>query len=180
MTMRIALLRGVNVGGNKKVAMADLKAMIGALGFTEVKTLLQSGNVVFRAGDESDAALETLLEAETEKRLGLATRYLVRGPAEWRAIIAANPFPDEAVREPSRLLVNVLREPPSKAALDAIQAAATPGEKVGVVGRVVYIYFGDGIADSKAALVFGRKTLGMIATGRNWNTVRKLAELVGV
>lgn len=179
MTMRIALLRGVNVGGAKKVAMADLKAMVEALGFTEVKTLLQSGNVVFRAGDLSDQALETLLETETEKRLGLTTRYLVRGPAEWRAIIDANPFPEEAEREPSRMLVNVLREPPSQAALEAIRAARTPGEKVGVVGRVVYIYFGDGIADSRAALVFGRKTLGMIATGRNWNSVRKLAELVG-
>lgn len=179
MTMRIALLLGVNVGGNKKVAMADLKAMVEALGFTDVKTLLQSGNVVFEAGDRSDADLETLLDREAEARLGLVTRFIVRDPKAWRAMIDANPLPDEAEREPSRFLVNVARETVTADQLAAIRAVATPGEKVEAVGRCVYIFFGDGIADSKAALVFGRKSLGLTATGRNWNTVRKVAELIG-
>src|SRR3989338_470896 len=170
MTMRIALLRGVNVGGNKKVAMADLKTMVEALGFTQVKTLLQSGNVGFEAGDRSDAELESLLEAEAEKRLGLVTRFIVRGPKAWRAMIDANPFPDEAEREPSRFLVNVARETVTADQLAAIRAVATPGEKVEAVDRCVYIFFGDGIADSKAAVVFGKKSLGLTATGRNWNT----------
>ena len=177
--MRIALLRGVNVGGNKKVAMADLKTMVEALGFTQVKTLLQSGNVVFEAGDRSDAELESLLEAEAEKRLGLVTRFIVRGPKAWRAMIDANPFPDEAEREPSRFLVNVARETVTADQLAAIRAVAAPGEKVEAAGRCVYIFFGDGIADSKAAVVFGKKSLGLTATGRNWNTVRKIAELIG-
>ena len=177
--MRIALLRGVNVGGNKKVAMADLKTMVEALGFTQVKTLLQSGNVVFEAGDRSDAELESLLEAEAEKRLGLVTRFIVRGPKAWRAMIDANPFPDEAEREPSRFLVNVARETVTADQLSAIRAVAAPGEKVEAAGRCVYIFFGDGIADSKAAVVFGKKSLGLTATGRNWNTVRKIAELIG-
>lgn len=180
MTMRIALLRGVNVGGNRKVAMADLKAMVEVLGFTAVKTLLQSGNVVFEAGDRSDAELETLLEREAETRLGLDTKFIVRGPKAWRAMIDANPLPDEAEREPSRFLVNVAREVVTPEQLAAVRAVATPGEKVEAVDRCVYIFFGDGIADSKAALVFGRKSLGLTATGRNWNTVRKIAELIGV
>jgi uncharacterized protein (DUF1697 family) len=179
MTMRIALLRGVNVGGNKKVAMADLKAMVETLGFTDVKTLLQSGNVVFEAGDRIDGDLEALLEGEAEKRLGLATRFIVRGPKAWRAIIDANPFPDEADREPSRFLANVAREVVTDEMLAAIRAVATPGEKVEAVDRCVYIFFGDGIADSKVAVVFGKKSLGLTATGRNWNTVRKIAELIG-
>ncbi|MCF8505530.1 MAG: DUF1697 domain-containing protein [Caulobacter sp.] len=177
--MRIALLRGVNVGGNRKVAMADLKAMVEGLGFTGVKTLLASGNVVFEAGDRSDGALEALLETEAERRLGLATRFIVRGPKAWRAMMDANPMPDEAGREPSRFLVNVAREAVTADQLAAIRAVATPGEKVEAVDRCVYIFFGDGIADSKAALVFGRKSLGLTATGRNWNTVRKIAELIG-
>ncbi|MBI5939697.1 MAG: DUF1697 domain-containing protein [Caulobacterales bacterium] len=179
MTLRIALLRGVNVGGVKKVAMADLKAMVEALGFTAVKTLLQSGNVVFEAGDRSDADLETLLDREAEARLGLVTRFIVRDPKAWRVMIDANPMPAEAEREPSRFLVNVARETVTADQLAAIRAVATPGEKVEAVGRCVYIFFGDGIADSKAALVFGRKSLGLTATGRNWNTVRKIAELIG-
>lgn len=179
MSMRIALLRGVNVGGNRKVAMADLKAMVEALGFSEVKTLLQSGNVVFEAGDRSDAELEALLETEAEKRLGLVSKFIVRDSRTWRAIIDANPMLAEAEREPSRFLVNVARETVTADQLAAIRAVATPGEKVEAVDRCVYIYFGDGIADSKAALVFGRKSLGLTATGRNWNTVQKIAALIG-
>lgn len=179
MTMRIALLRGVNVGGNKKVAMADLKAMVEALGFTEVKTLLQSGNVVFSARGQSDAGLEALLEREAEARLGLATRFIVRGPKAWRAMIDANPMPDEADREPSRFIVNVAREAVTAEMLAMIRAAATPGEKVEAGDSCVYAFFGDGVADSKAALVFGKKGLGLTSTGRNWNTVQKIAALIG-
>ena len=179
MTMRIALLRGVNVGGAKKVPMAGLKAMVEALGFTGVKTLLASGNVVFEAGDRSDAALESLLEKEAQARLGLVTRFIVRGPKAWRAMIEANPMPDEAEREPSRFLVNVAREAVTAEMLAMIRAAATPGERVEAGDRCVYAFFGHGVADSKAALVFGRKGLGLTSTGRNWNTVQKIAALIG-
>lgn len=179
MTLRIALLRGVNVGGAKKVPMAELKAMVEALGFSDVKTLLQSGNVVFEAGDRSDAELEALLEREAEARLGLVTRFIVRGPKAWRAMIEANPMPEEAQREPSRFLVNVAREAVTAEMLAMIRAAATPGERVEAGERCVYAFFGDGVADSKAALVFGRKALGLTSTGRNWNTVQKIAALIG-
>jgi uncharacterized protein (DUF1697 family) len=177
--MRIALLRGVNVGGAKKVAMADLKAMVEALGFTDVKTLLQSGNVVFRAGDESEAALEAHLEAETEKRLGLKTRYLVRDAKQWRAVIDACPFPKEAQAEPSRTLVTVGRTEMPAEALDAIRAVMLPHEKLEAVERQVYAYFGEGMGQSKAAEVLNRKAVKAVATGRNWNTVLKIGVLLG-
>jgi len=179
MTMRIALLRGVNVGGAKKVAMADLKAMIEALGFAEVKTLLQSGNVVFRAGGETEAALEAHLEAETEKRLGLKTSYLVRDAAQWRAIIDANPFPEEAQAEPSRTLVTVGRAAMPAEALDAVRAVMLPQEKLEAVERQVYAWFGEGMGQSKAAEVLNRKAAKAAATGRNWNTVVKIGALLG-
>jgi uncharacterized protein (DUF1697 family) len=90
----------------------------------------------------------------------------------------ANPLPGEAEREPSRFLVNVSRETVTADMLATIRAVATPGEKVEAVDRCVYIFFGDGVADSKAAGMFGRTSLGLTATGRNWNTVRKIAELI--
>ncbi|HRD46893.1 MAG TPA: DUF1697 domain-containing protein [Caulobacter sp.] len=180
MTLRVALLRGVNVGGNKKVSMAELKALFEALGFTEVKTLLQSGNVVFRAGGESDSALEKRLEVETEKRLGQKTSYLVRDARAWRALIDANPFPKEAEAEPSRTLVTIGRAAMPAEALEAVRAVMRPPEKLEAVGRDVYAYFGEGMGQSKAAEVLNRKAIKAVATGRNWNTVLKIAALLGV
>jgi len=179
MTMRIALLRGINVGGARKVSMADLKAMIEALGFTDVKTLLQSGNVVFRAGSESEADLEKRLEAEGEKRLGLKTAWLVRDARQWRAIIDANPFPKEAEAEGSRMLVTVGRTAMPTEALDAVRAVLQPHEKLEAVERQVYAWFGEGMGQSKAAEVLNRKAIKAVATGRNWNTVLKIAALIG-
>ncbi len=180
MTRRIALLRGVNVGGNQKISMADLKAMVEALGFSDVKTLLQSGNVVFRAGDEAEADLEAQLEAETERRLGLKTSYLVRDAKQWRAIIDANPFPNEVQAEPSRTLVTVGRTAMPAEALDAVRAVMLPNEKLEAVERQVYAYFGEGMGQSKAAEVLNRKAVKAVATGRNWNTVLKIGALLGV
>jgi uncharacterized protein (DUF1697 family) len=178
MTLRVALLRGVNVGGAKKVAMAELKAMFEALGFTDVKTLLQSGNAVFRAGDETEVALEAHLEAETEKRLGLRTSYLVRDARQWRAVIDACPFPKEAQAEPSRTLVTVGRTAMPAEALDAVRAVMKTHEKLEAVERQVYAYFGEGMGQSKAAEVLNRKAVKAVATGRNWNTVLKIATLL--
>ncbi len=180
MPMRIALLRGVNVGGARKIAMADLKALIEALGFKDVKTLLQSGNVVFHASEEAEADLEALLETETERRLGLKTSYLVRDAKQWRAIIDANPFPKEAQAEPSRTLVTVGRTAMPAEALDAVRAVMLPHEKLEAVERQVYAYFGEGMGQSKAAEVLNRKAVKAIATGRNWNTVLKIGALLEV
>jgi uncharacterized protein (DUF1697 family) len=93
MTTYIGLLRGINVGGNKMVAMADLRALIAGLGFADVTTLLQSGNVVFRGPASATADLERTLEAALEKRLGMRVEFHVRTGAEWHRVVAGNPFP---------------------------------------------------------------------------------------
>ena len=115
----IALLRGINVGGNKMVAMADLKKALAALGFTDVSTLLQSGNAVFCGKAAKPAALEALLEKELAKRLKVTCDVHVRTAEEWSAIIAANPFEKEAKEDPGHLLVTVYRQP-----LDTTRVAA--------------------------------------------------------
>jgi uncharacterized protein (DUF1697 family) len=176
MTSYIALLRGVNVGGNKMVPMADLRAMLTKIGLAEAKTLLQSGNAVFKAKTQPPAKLEQLLEAEAGKRLGLTCDFHVRTADELDAVIAANPLTKEAAADPSRFIVTFYKAALDKAAVKAAQAAIDGPEIVRCDGRHLYMYFPNGQADSKASTAVG-KVLRVHGTGRNWNTVLKLAAL---
>jgi uncharacterized protein (DUF1697 family) len=173
MSVHIALLRAVNVGG-RKLAMAELKGMFEFLGFTNVRTILQSGNVVFGAGARTGAALESFLEAETEKRLKLRTDYLVRTAGEWDAIIEGNPFRREAKADPSHLLVLPMKSVPNASALAALQAAIQGRESVRARERVLYVYYPDGIGESKLTIALIERKLQTRCTGRNWNTVMKI------
>jgi uncharacterized protein (DUF1697 family) len=176
MTTYVALLRGINVGGNKMVAMAELRELLGAMGFADVTTLLQSGNVVLRASTKSAAKLEGLLEAEIEKHLKVNVDFHVRTSGEWQAIVDANPFAAEAKADPSHLLVTCFKRPLDHANVTALQAAITGREKLRADGRQLYMVFPDGIGTSKALTLVDKK-LNAKGTGRNWNTVLKLAEL---
>jgi uncharacterized protein (DUF1697 family) len=177
--IQIALLRGVNVGGNRKVAMADLRAAVTEMGFTDVQSLLQSGNLVFRASGRAGAAtLERTLEQGVEERLGVRTDFHVRTVAEWEAAIAANPFPAEARRDPGHLLVLFMKGAPAPKAVQALQAAITGPERVRAEGRQAYLVYPDGAGRSRVTNAVLDKHLGGRGTARNWNTVLKLAELV--
>ena len=174
----VALLRGINVGGRAQVAMADLRAMLTALGFRDVRTLLQSGNVVFRADGEAPAALERLLETEAAKHLDVHPDFLVRTAAEWAEIVAGNPFPAEAERDPGHLLVMCLKQAPSAAAVDALQAAITGPEVVRPAGRHLYLTYPTGVGTSRLSGNVIESRLRTRGSARNWNTVLKLAALV--
>jgi uncharacterized protein (DUF1697 family) len=176
MTAQIALLRAVNVAGHGGVAMASLRAFFNDLGFAGARTLLQSGNVVFD-GDSAGAALELRLESEAAKRLGLRTIFFVRSAAEWEGLIAVNPFPDEAERDPSHLIVMCLKATPTKAAVAALQAAIKGPELVRAGRRHVYITYPAGIGKSRLTAAVIEKALGSAGTARNWNTVKKLVDL---
>jgi uncharacterized protein (DUF1697 family) len=178
MEIHIGLLRGVNVGGRTNVAMADLRAMMSDLGFGEARTLLQSGNVVFRSEKPKGAALERLLEDATRERLGLSADYFVRTAKEWDAIVAANPFPDEAKRDPGHLVVMALKDVPSAKAVQTLRAAVTGPEIIAAEGRQLYITYPAGIGRSRLNNNLIEGKLDTRATGRNWNTVLKLAALV--
>lgn len=177
MATYIALLRGINVGGNKMIAMADLRDMCGKLGYAGARTVLQSGNLVFECRAGKAESLERKLEKETEQRLGVETMYFVRTTSEWDAIIARNPMRKAAASDPSHLLVYCLRTTPARGAADALRAAITGPEVVEVDGRVAYLYYGEGIGTSKVTPALLEKKLGTSGTGRNWNTVLKLAAL---
>ena len=171
------LLRGINVGGNKMVAMAELRALCGKLGFGNPQTLLQSGNLVFQCADSTAETLEAQLEREIEKRLKVQCSVLVRTVKEWDRLIVRNPFVTEAAKDPARLIAYCLKSPAARGAADALRAAIAGPERVEVDGRHAYLWYPIGIGSSKVTPGLVEKKLGTIATGRNWNTVQKLAAL---
>ena len=174
--MQIALLRAVNVGGRTSLKMSDLRDVAEALGFTQVQTLLQSGNLVFAAQGRAPA-LESMLEAALKKHTGIETDFLVRSAKELDAVIAANPFPAEAKSDPGHLVVMFLKGRADEKAVQALQESVKGRELIRRAGRELYITYPDGIGRSKLTGSLIEKRLGRRGTARNWNTVRKLAEL---
>ena len=174
MSLHVALLRAVNVGGTGKIAMAALKTWAEGLGFTSVRTLLQSGNLVFDAGGKAGHALEALLEAEAASTLALRTTFLVRDRREWGEAIAANPFPQAARDDPGHLVLMALTQAPAAEAVKALKSAVKGPEVVAAGTRHLYITYPDGMGQSKLTIGLIEKMLGSRGTARNWNTVLKL------
>lgn len=159
--------------------MADLREAIGALGFADVTTLLQSGNVVFGGGSGPTAAMERRLEAAAHRTLGLATEFFIRSGAEWRDIISGNPFPAAARDDPAHLVVLLIKRSTGAAQVKRLQAAITGPERVRGSGRHVYMIYPAGIGTSKVTNALIERHLGASVTGRNWNTVQKLGRAAG-
>lgn len=178
MSAYIALLRAVNVGG-AKVAMAELRALAEAIGLARPRTLLNSGNLVFEADGAADA-LEARLEAGIEARFGGPVPVLVRSAEAWDALMAANPYPDEAKADPAHLLVMPLKAAPTPDREAALTAAIKGRERARVVGDVAWLVYPDGIGDSKLTIQVIERHLGTVGTARNWNTVVKLAAAAGL
>lgn len=176
MTTHIALLRGINVGGHKKVSMAELRDMTTRLGLKDARTILQSGNLFFRS-DRRSAQLERLLEAEVEKRFALKTVLFIRSAEELASVVAKNPFREEAARDPGHLLVLFLKDAPEADAVEALQASIRGPEVVRAGGRHAYMVYPNGVGRSPVTIALIEKKLGTRGTGRNWNTVLKLAAL---
>jgi uncharacterized protein (DUF1697 family) len=177
MSTHVALLRGINVGGRNMIAMSALRDLLAELGFAGARTLLQSGNVVFASDRRTGAALERLLEAETATRCGVSADYLVRTAEQWKTIVARNPFKDEAERDPSHLVVTFLKTAPHAKDVRALQEAIEGPETVRAVGQQLYVVYPAGIGRSKLTNMLIERKLGSRATGRNWNTVLKLAAM---
>jgi uncharacterized protein (DUF1697 family) len=177
MSIHVALLRGINVGGHNKVAMSELRDLFGALGFAGAKSLLQSGNLVFESDGPTGAALERLLEVETAKRLEVSADYFIRTADEWETIVGSNPFPNEATSDPNHLLVMFLKTAPHTKDLKALEAAIRGPEIIRAKGKQLYVVYPAGIGRSKLTNTLIEQKLGSRGTGRNWNTVLKLATL---
>jgi uncharacterized protein (DUF1697 family) len=173
-----ALLRGINVGGHRKVPMADLRAVLATLGHGDVRTYLQSGNAVFTSTVGDDAALAARLERAIEERFGFAVDVLVRDHAYLKSVADACPFPAASL-EGRQLHLTFFAEPVDASSMASVDAAAYLPEEFRLGDRVLYLYAPDGIGRSKLAEALTKATSAadVIATSRNWNTVAKLVEL---
>jgi uncharacterized protein (DUF1697 family) len=174
----VALLRAVNVGG-RKLPMAELRALCATLGWTDVETYIQSGNIVF-AAPGTPAALEKALEAAIEKAFGFAAPAMVRTRKQWAGIAADCAFPDVARDAPNRLVLLLAKARPAADAAALIQARARHGETVKRAGDALWIHFPNGQGDSKLTPAAIDKACGAPATGRNYRTVTTLLEMLGL
>ena len=165
----IALLRGINVGGNRKIPMADLRAWLDAAGFTDVRTYIQSGNVVVEHETKLDVA--SRVHDAIEEHSGLDVPVIVRTSQELSAIVAANPYHGV---EPTRLHVSFLADVPDAVATKTANASDCAPEEFTMVGREVYLHLPEGMGRS---VMVPRLKLIKNATTRNWNTVLALVDL---
>ncbi|MGW1769516.1 DUF1697 domain-containing protein [Streptomyces sp. NPDC002073] len=173
-----ALLRGINVGGNKKVPMAELRTLLEGLGHQDVVTYLQSGNAVFAAPEQDPAGLARALEQAIEGHFGFSVACLVVDGDYLAAVAADCPYP-AAELEGKQLHATFLSEQPAAGRLDGVDPARFAPEDYRLGDRVLYLYAPDGLGRSKLAEALARPALlkGIDTTTRNWNTVAKLVEL---
>jgi uncharacterized protein (DUF1697 family) len=171
----IALLRAVNVGGNI-LKMERLRALWAELGLTNIRTYVQSGNVVFEAAQNPEAWLPDL-ERKLEGQTRLPVSVLVRTPAQMGRLIATNPFLRQPDVDPKKLHVTFLSSVPTPPAVDALRAIDTGSDQFQLVGAHIYLYCPAGFADVKLTSKVIEKILSVKATTRNWNTVNKLHEM---
>jgi uncharacterized protein (DUF1697 family) len=173
MTTFVALLRGINVGGNNKVPMADLRAMCIGLGYDSVETYIQSGNVVFETA-ASEASVVADLEAGLLSSFGLTLSVVARSTAELVEIVARNPFPSQD--DGTKLHVTCFAAPLAAAMVAKLDPSFSPPDTFVLDGRDMYLHLPGGMGTSKLAVHIGQK-LGKLGTTRNWNTVLKLVEM---
>lgn len=178
MAQRVAaFLKGVNVGGNKKIDMPGLQKTIAELGCDSVRTYLQSGNAVFACGTKDLTGLAADIERAIEKRYGFTSRVILRDAKTLMAAIDADPFAQIA-NNPSRHLIGFLADKPTVQAAKAAEKSSTPTDLVSVVGKHLYMWCPQGISASPLFKINFDRVLGTTVTTRNLNTVTKMAQML--
>jgi len=172
----IALFRGINVGGKNKLPMKELVAVLESLGLQNIKTHIQSGNAVFKTKAADTAKLAKTISTAIKKSYGFEPQVLLLDSVSLHKVIKANPYP-EAEAAPNTLHVAFLATIPPKPDLDALERIRAASERFQLAGNVLYLHAPDGVGRSKLAACMER-LLGVAMTSRNWNTVRKLKEMI--
>lgn len=176
MTHYIALLRGINVSGQKLIKMAELKRTFEAMGFGQVQTYIQSGNVLFAAAEEP-GPLRRRIEQAIQAAFGFAVPTVLRTTAEFERIMAFCPFPADALAEGESLYVAILAEAPSREGIDRLAATISETDEYRIAGQEVYLLFRQGAGKTLFTNNLLEKKLGVAATTRNWQTITTLARM---
>jgi uncharacterized protein (DUF1697 family) len=174
MGIYVAMLRGINLGRRNRVAMADLRALVARLGHRDVRTHVQSGNVVFHAVSRDATGLASGIERAIEDRLGLSVTVVIRTADEMADIVAGNPFPDA---DPAQLYVTLLTLEPTADRVKTLMDGSFEPDEIRVVGREAYLRCPNGYGRSKLSNDFLERKLSVGATTRNWRSVTTLAAL---
>ncbi|MER8825453.1 DUF1697 domain-containing protein [Mesorhizobium sp. M0938] len=173
----VALLYSIVLGEGRRVVMSDLRAMADDLGLNNPRTLVATGNLVFEAKETEIAALEHRLETAFERTFGRHVDIIVRRADDWLALAASNPFPSESAAAADQVAVRVMRKPAPAEGVAALKAYIGKDERMQAVGGDIWIVFSRERPSSRLLAATSHKRLG-VGTSRNWNTVRRLAEMV--
>lgn len=172
----VALLRGINVGGNRKLPMKHLAAMFTEAGCVDAKTYSQTGNVVFRAPSTVAKRLPGTITAAIEQQFGFSVPVVIRSQKELAAGVARNPFLKRGI-DTAALHIAFLADIPDPACVTVLDTARSPGDSLILHGRDIYLWLPNGVARTKLTNDYFDRTLKTVSTVRNWNTVLKLLEM---
>jgi uncharacterized protein (DUF1697 family) len=178
MTTYVALLHSIILGQGRRVVMTDLRAMAGKLGLQAPRTLIATGNLVFEAKEAAVAQLEAQLETAFEETFGRHVDIILRKAADWRRLMAGNPFPRESETDASRVVVRVMRKPLGGGIVGHLEPYREGGERLAVTDGDLWIYFPHGQSQSKLAAALTSRRLEEAGTLRNWNTIRRLGDML--
>jgi len=168
------MLRGVNVAGHRMIKMGELAGAYSSLGFADVRTYLQSGNVIFSTSMSDESVLVEKIQGGLKKELGLDASVIIRNPTELGKVVAKNPF-----QQRKMVYITFLRAKPDKVPMEKLNSVSGPGEEFRIIDREVFLHVPNGYGRTKLSNAFFEKILNVPATTRNWNTVTALAEMSG-
>jgi uncharacterized protein (DUF1697 family) len=171
-----ALMRGINVGGKNKLPMKDLAALFADAGCSDVRTYIQSGNVVFKASERVAAGLPAVIAKRITDGFGYQTPVVLRSAGQLAAVAAGNPFLERGLPE-EMLHVLFLADVPEKLAVAGLDAERSPGDTFIVHGGEVFLHLPNGMGRTKLTNAYFDSKLATVSTARNWRTVLKLAEM---
>ncbi len=177
MSTFVSMLRGINVGGQKRLRMENLREIYEGLGFKNVRTYVQSGNVVFESGEHDPSALVSRIEAQIQQACGFTTEVFIRQSSELQTILEGNPFIAERNEDPSKLHVTFFYRAPSEIVPSKLTPPDSIADELALTEMAVYLFCPNGYGKTKLSNSFFERKLGIPVTTRNWNTVNALYKM---